>query len=322
MERKYQVFISSTYNDLRDERQTITNILLMADCIPAGMETFVATDDEQFSIIKRVIDLCDYYVLVIGTRYGTINETTGKSYTEMEYDYALSKGIPILVFAKTADLDTETTSEPVESRAKLKAFRERALTGRLSSMWSTLSDLSGKVAISIMKAKTELPQPGWLRNLGFDPEKVTQELNVLRDRVITLEKENTELKQRQKETHSEPNQVNLAQYKVSLHFKELQLAFSSASPDPEECDVELTLEEVFKYLSVRISGKLDDKTFREQLSTYKPGFLVNSQQALIIKNQLIALGLLETVEAGDKEYIKLSELGKQEMMRLNAPQAD
>lgn len=67
---KYQVFISSTYADLVEERRKILDILLTADCIPAGMEAFVATDDEQFNVIKRVIDLCDYYILIIGKRYG------------------------------------------------------------------------------------------------------------------------------------------------------------------------------------------------------------------------------------------------------------
>ena len=59
---KYQVFISSTYSDLSIERKQVLDILLMADCIPAGMESFVATDEEQFNVIKKVIDLCDYYI--------------------------------------------------------------------------------------------------------------------------------------------------------------------------------------------------------------------------------------------------------------------
>ncbi len=92
--KKYQVFISSTYIDLIDERRKILDILLMADCIPAGMESFVATDNEQFEVIKKIIDLCDYYVLIIGKRYGTINPITEISYTEMEYNYAIDKGIP------------------------------------------------------------------------------------------------------------------------------------------------------------------------------------------------------------------------------------
>lgn len=50
---KYQVFISSTYSDLLQERKKVLDILLMADCIPAGMENFVATDDEQFNCYKK-----------------------------------------------------------------------------------------------------------------------------------------------------------------------------------------------------------------------------------------------------------------------------
>ena len=95
-EKKYQVFISSTYSDLVDERRRILDILLMADCIPAGMEAFVATDVEQFEVIKKVIDLCDYYVLIIGKRYGSVNQTTELSYTEMEYEYAKQQQIPVL----------------------------------------------------------------------------------------------------------------------------------------------------------------------------------------------------------------------------------
>lgn len=104
MDKKYQVFISSTFSDLIEERKKIQEILLMADCIPAGMEAFVATNEEQFNVIKKVIDLCDYYVLIVGGRYGSVNESTGLSYTEMEYDYAVENNIPVLVFALTVAL--------------------------------------------------------------------------------------------------------------------------------------------------------------------------------------------------------------------------
>lgn len=79
-DKKYQVFVSSTYSDLKEERRKILDVLLMADCIPAGMEAFVASDTEQFEVIKKVIELCDYYVLIIGKRYGSINSSTGLSY--------------------------------------------------------------------------------------------------------------------------------------------------------------------------------------------------------------------------------------------------
>ena len=83
--KKYQIFISSTYTDLIDERKLIIDALLKMDFIPAGMEMFVASDTEQFKVITKVIDLCDYYLLIIGKRYGSINEETQISYTELVY---------------------------------------------------------------------------------------------------------------------------------------------------------------------------------------------------------------------------------------------
>ena len=154
MDKKYQVFISSTYADLIDERKKVLDILLMADCIPAGMEAFVATDVEQFEVIKKVIDLCDYYVLIIGKRYGSIHPDTGISYTEMEYDYAINQGIPVLVFAldESVDLPEDKKETDPDKIDKLRAFRDKAMTNRLASIWKSADELTGKLAVSIMKA--------------------------------------------------------------------------------------------------------------------------------------------------------------------------
>jgi len=40
IEKRYQVFISSTFEDLQEERQEVMRALLELDCIPAGMELF------------------------------------------------------------------------------------------------------------------------------------------------------------------------------------------------------------------------------------------------------------------------------------------
>jgi hypothetical protein len=96
-QKKYQIFVSSTYEDLRSERQEIMHALLELDCIPSGMELFPAANEDQWSLIKGVIDDCDYYVVVIGGRYGSLGPE-GISYTEMEYRYAVSKGKPVIAF--------------------------------------------------------------------------------------------------------------------------------------------------------------------------------------------------------------------------------
>ena len=176
--KKYQVFISSTYTDLIDERRKVMDVLLMADCIPAGMEAFVATDDEQFNVIKKVIDLCDYYVLIIGMRYGSINPSTNQSYTEMEYEYAKSQGIPVLVFAidTAVELPSDKIEDDVNKAERLSQFRERALNNRLASIWKDSGDLAGKVAISIMQAKQEIERPGWQRAVDYDEASLRKQI--------------------------------------------------------------------------------------------------------------------------------------------------
>ena len=159
MEKKYQVFISSTYEDLKEERKNVIETLLMIDCIPAGMEAFCAADEEQFEYIKKVIDLCDYYVLIIGKRYGSISPITGKSYTEMEYDYAKSKNIPIFVFPVN-----NTVKMPEDEHvSELKAFREKAYGKTMGATWRNADELGKKVAISLEKAIKKNDRPGWIR---------------------------------------------------------------------------------------------------------------------------------------------------------------
>lgn len=92
MKRKLQVFVSSTFTDLIEERQAAVSAILKAGHIPAGMELFTAADRSQMDIIKNWIDESDVYMLILGGRYGSIEPTTGKSYTELEYDYAVEKG--------------------------------------------------------------------------------------------------------------------------------------------------------------------------------------------------------------------------------------
>jgi hypothetical protein len=189
MEKKYQVFISSTYSDLIEERGKALNILLMADCIPAGMEAFVATDDEQFEVIKKVINLCDYYILIIGKRYGTINPATGFSYTEMEYNYAIENDIPILVFIidDSVSLLAEKIDNEPEQIKKLKLFREKAMTNRLISVWKTCDELIGKLSIAIMRAKFEISRPGWQRAGDYDEASLRREIMQLQAQKNDLE---------------------------------------------------------------------------------------------------------------------------------------
>ena len=96
-DKVYKVFLSSTYEDLREERAAVQKALLQLNCLPVGMELFPAADEETWSFIKSQIDDSDYYVVVVAGRYGSL-APGGLSYTEMEYDYAISRKKPAIAF--------------------------------------------------------------------------------------------------------------------------------------------------------------------------------------------------------------------------------
>jgi hypothetical protein len=95
MKKRLQVFISSTYTDLIEERQAAVEAILSAGHIPAGMELFKSGNETQLDTIKRWIDESDVYMLIFGGRYGSIEPRSGKSYTHVEYEYALEQGKPL-----------------------------------------------------------------------------------------------------------------------------------------------------------------------------------------------------------------------------------
>lgn len=164
MKKKHQVFVSSTYEDLREERQEVIKALLEADCIPVGMELFPAANEDQWTFIKKVIDECDYFVLILAGRYGSC-DNNGISYIEKEYRYALENGIPTVAFlhSEPDNLPARDTEQDEDKKRKLEEFRG-FVKKRLCKYWSTLQELSVTVINSINAIKKEYPKPGWIRS--------------------------------------------------------------------------------------------------------------------------------------------------------------
>lgn len=90
MNIKYQIFVSSTYKDLMQERNIAINTILSMGHFPVASEMFPESDREILTYIKELIDSSDYFLLIIGDRYGSISQN-GISFVEEEYDYALMK---------------------------------------------------------------------------------------------------------------------------------------------------------------------------------------------------------------------------------------
>ncbi|SEP74471.1 DUF4062 domain-containing protein [Nitrosomonas ureae] len=188
MNKRYQVFVSSTYADLRKERQRVIQALMEMDCIPAGMELFPAADEEQWLFIRKVIDDCDYYLLVIGGRYGSITPD-GISYTEKEFDYAVSIGLKViaLVHGEPDNIPFGKSEKDPDLRARLESFKQKVMTGRLIKFWKTAEELPGLVALNLSKTIKTCPAVGWIRGSSVPNETLLLELNELRKKNAELE---------------------------------------------------------------------------------------------------------------------------------------
>lgn len=199
-EKKYQVFVSSTYVDLIQARKKIIETVLSLYHFPVGMEMFSADDSEQWEIIKETIDASDYYVVIIGHKYGSLS-SAGISYTEMEYDYAKSLNIPVLAFIRDRDAFTkpDEREKDVANSERLDLFIEKAKANKMCDFWESIDDLATKVAIALPKVMRRAPRIGWVRGDQIASNEVTSEL-------AELSNENRRLREKVRAYESQLNE--------------------------------------------------------------------------------------------------------------------
>lgn len=217
MDKRYTVFVSSTFEDLQEERKEVMQALLELDCIPAGMELFPASNDDQWTLIKRVIDDCDYYILIIGGRYGSTNDE-GISYTQMEFEYALSTNKSIISFLPKhpEKIESGKTEQDPEKKKKLEEFKS-LVKKKLIKFWENPENLGSIVSRSMIRLIKDFPAEGWVKaKYAIDDESRTFEINKLRH-------ENEELKkQLEKISTSAPKgteHLSQGKQRVKLSFK-------------------------------------------------------------------------------------------------------
>lgn len=159
MNKRYQIFISSTYEDLKEERTLLIQTILRKGHYPAGMEWFPGIDEEQFEYIKQVIDDSDYYVVIVGGLYGSI-ASDGVSYTEKEYDYAVKQGKKIIALVQKEPPIMEKYDK---QKIKIMQFRQKVIDKRLGVFWNNQQELISIFATSLEESIHKFPMQGWLR---------------------------------------------------------------------------------------------------------------------------------------------------------------
>jgi len=187
MEKRYQVFVSSTREDLEDARAEVSQALLKANCFPAAMELFPAADEGIDDYIKQKIDESDYMVLIVAGRYGSVNPKSGKSYTEEEYDYAVKTGKPIIRLVHAApfeDLPGNRIEQDPAKKGKLIAFRDKVTGSSIARLYKSDRELGAEVILGIIDAQQRHPSTGWVRADEALGPKEAIELSRLREDAV------------------------------------------------------------------------------------------------------------------------------------------
>lgn len=342
MDKRYQVFVSSTFEDLQEERKEVMQALLELDCIPAGMELFPAANEDQWTLIKRVIDDCDYYILIIGGRYGSTNDV-GISYTQMEYEYAVSIGKPVIAFLhKNPDnIPSGKSEQDPENKKKLEEFKELTKK-KLVKYWEGADNLGSVVSRSMIRLIKDNPSDGWVKAGSVVDEKSIVEIS-------RLQKENEELNKRIKaiETQAPEGTEKLAQgedlvkiefsfvansemsYEEDEYYEELAFSwnelFSGVAPNMIDEYTDFGLETALRSFIENHHIWYEDPKYKHYDKTYRYRILPESFN--LIKVQFRALGLItlgtKKRSATDQNtYWKLTPYGDYIMTKILAVKKD
>lgn len=199
MKKRLQVFISSTYLDLIEERQAAVSAVLKSGHIPAGMELFNAGDQSQLEIIKRWIDESDVYMLILGGRYGSVEPDSGVSYTELEYNYALETGKPLFAVVINDNALEEKVKKhgtnvlEKERPTELRLFREKVLCN-MSGFFDDVKDIKLCVMESLPEIANSNTLSGWVSGSEVpDTKGLVDEIAKLNAELAELAKANADL---------------------------------------------------------------------------------------------------------------------------------
>lgn len=170
MDKKYQVFISSTMEDLKEERQCAINTIVFNNNIPAGTELFRGSEVE-WSVIKGWMDESDIYLLILGGRYGTIDPSTQKSHIEQEYEYAVGRKMPIIIISisdemtnKKKSIDSSIDYYESDYKTEYFAFRKK-IDRRRQQTVNSIEELKTKLLVELQDCIIHKGKKlqGWIR---------------------------------------------------------------------------------------------------------------------------------------------------------------
>lgn len=147
--------ISSTAMDLPEHRKQVLEACLAVEIFPRVMESLPARDADAIRVSLEMVNAADIYIGIFAWRYGHIPEGHAISITEMEFNRAVERQIPVLIFL--SDEEHPITFEMVEvgdeAQMKLAALKDRASKGRGRRKFKSPAELRAHVIQALADLK-------------------------------------------------------------------------------------------------------------------------------------------------------------------------
>ncbi|MEL7423063.1 MAG: DUF4062 domain-containing protein [Bacteroidota bacterium] len=180
MSNKPIVMISSTARDLPEHRSMVMDACLRADTFPKMMEHLPPSDANAIAVSLAMVDESEIYIGIFAHRYGYVPAGHNISITEMEYQRAVERGIPILIFIISDDVPVllKDVDKGVAAQ-KLEALKETLKADHIVAFFKSPEDLRGLVIDGLAEAKKQLeadkkePQDQgeiWAKSLHYTSE--------------------------------------------------------------------------------------------------------------------------------------------------------
>jgi len=145
------VMISSTARDLPLHRKEVMDACLSQGMLPRMMEHLPATDADAIATSLQLVDEAQVYVGIFAHRYGYVPKKHKISITEMEYDRAVKRGIPRLIFLMHDEHPlTVADVEKGKGASKLDALKRRLQAEQVVAFFKSPEDLRAQVIHSLI----------------------------------------------------------------------------------------------------------------------------------------------------------------------------
>ena len=152
-----RVFISSTFSDLQEYRDSVRDAVLVAGAMPVMIEYF-PVGNTILNFIRDAIETADIILILVGYRYGTIISSSGKSFVEEEYELAEQLNKPIVAFMASEDVPWPLQLVD-RDQTQIQNFRQRLASGRVVQWFRNPEELREKIVTGLIDLVRALQRP-------------------------------------------------------------------------------------------------------------------------------------------------------------------